>query len=167
MYLVKSKQETHMFKYFFKISAYNIAIALVILTATSCAPSRALHGNLVTPDRTENLAFGKSTKDDVMRALGSPTSRAAFNDNIWYYIGIETTKQGFMDPKIKNKKVVLVAFDEQGALSRFENITEDGVDVPIVSRETPTHGTNLTVLEQLLGNVGRFNAAADQGQLDR
>ena len=31
------------------------------------------------------------------------------------------------------------------------------IDVPHVRRKTPTSGNDITVMEQLIGNVGRFN----------
>jgi hypothetical protein len=37
---------------------------------------------------------------------------------------------------------------------------DDGKPVEIVSRTTPSPGTEASVIQQLLGNVGRFNAGS-------
>ena len=38
----------------------------------------------------------------------------------------------------------------------------DGKDVDMVTRITPTAGKELTVLEQIMGNVGRFSGPRQQ-----
>ena len=144
-----------------QIFKYFLLFGVVLCTGVACSPHRSTHGNLVEEKRIQKLEIGQFTKNDVVQTLGSPTSRAAFNDNIWYYIGLETVKQGFLDPKIENKRVFVATFDENDLLSSFEEQTADGIDIPIVARETPTHGTEMTVLEQFLGNVGRFNSDGD------
>ncbi len=44
-----------------------------------------------------------------------------------------------------------------GVVDTIERIDAPGVDVPHVRRKTPTSGNEITVMEQLIGNVGRFN----------
>ena len=41
---------------------------------------------------------------------------------------------------------------------------EDGIVIDPVSRATPTHGRDLGLLEQLLGNIGRFDAPGTTAQ---
>jgi hypothetical protein len=36
---------------------------------------------------------------------------------------------------------------------------EDGLPVTVVARTTPSPGTEASFLQQLFGNIGRFNAA--------
>lgn len=134
-----------------------LSLALIILGMNACAPSRAVHGNILKPDQIQQLAVGQTTKDQMATILGTPTTTAAFNDNIWYYVGMETVKQGFLDPKVADKKVYVAGFDENGILSEFNYIDNEGIQVPIVSRATPTHGTELSIMDQFVGNVGRFN----------
>lgn len=142
-------------------------IILILCTLNACAPSRANHGNALNTDQINTVAIGETTKADVLAELGSPTAMAAFNENIWYYIGLDTLKQGFLDARIEDKKVYVVAFDEEGVVSEFSDITSEGVEIPLAARETNTHGTELTVIEQLLGNVGRFNRSQLESQRQR
>jgi outer membrane protein assembly factor BamE (lipoprotein component of BamABCDE complex) len=54
--------------------------------------------------------------------------------------------------------VLVVRFDEQGILEEIGTLRgEDGQEVVLVSRETPTAGHELTLIEQIVGNIGRFN----------
>ena len=63
----------------------------------------------------------------------------------------------FLDPKIVERKIIALTFDGQEKLADVITYTEaDGQDIRIVSRKTPTAGKELTFLQQLFGNLGRF-----------
>lgn len=128
-----------------------------IAVISACTPTQATRGNLVEDYRLSEVVPGVSTKSNVLQSLGSPTTQAPFDDNVWYYISQKTEKRGFMDPKVVDEKIVVVAFDEDGVVQIAQPIDADRLDVPRVRRKTPTGGNEVTVLQQLLGNVGRFN----------
>ena len=46
-------------------------------------------------------------------------------------------------------------------IERFDK--NDGQEIKVVKRKTPTRGKELTVIEQLLGNVGRFDDSSTGG----
>ncbi|BAE51153.1 hypothetical protein amb2349 [Paramagnetospirillum magneticum AMB-1] len=51
-----------------------------------------------------------------------------------------------------------MVFDRAGTVRAIDNRgLEDGKDVVPAGRETPTAGKELTILQQLMGNVGRFS----------
>ena len=53
--------------------------------------------------------------------------------------------------------MLVVAFDGNGRVSGTRTYTlADARDVDPVDRVTPTEGRELTLLQQLLGNIGRF-----------
>jgi outer membrane protein assembly factor BamE (lipoprotein component of BamABCDE complex) len=54
--------------------------------------------------------------------------------------------------------VVEVLFDEQDKVLEVKKLNlGDAQDVDVVDRKTPTAGKTITVFDQLLGNIGRFN----------
>jgi outer membrane protein assembly factor BamE (lipoprotein component of BamABCDE complex) len=54
-----------------------------------------------------------------------------------------------------------VRFDNNDQVVSFANYgMEDGQIIDFNSRKTPTKGKELTILQQLLGNVGRFKSSA-------
>jgi outer membrane protein assembly factor BamE (lipoprotein component of BamABCDE complex) len=58
---------------------------------------------------------------------------------------------------VLERSVLVVSFDAGGMVDRTKTYTlEDGQDIDPVSRITPTEGRDLTLLQQLLGNIGRF-----------
>lgn len=124
---------------------------------SACSPTVTQRGNKLEDYQIEEVVLGIHTQSDVLRILGSPTTRAPFNDNIWYYIGQEKHKRGILDPKVVDERIVIVAFDEQGTVQTINEADADRINIPIEREKTETHGNELTVMQQLLGNLGRFN----------
>lgn len=145
-----------------KNSLFLIASALILSGLTSaCTPTKVNRGNLVEDFRMQEVTVGISTKNNVLRSLGSPTTIAPFDDNVWYYLGQKMEKKGIFDPKVVDERVVVVAFDEEGIVQTMEELDTNRVAFPKSREKTPTGGNDVTVMEQILGNVGRFNRGAD------
>lgn len=134
-----------------------LALFIGLTALSACTPTEAIRGNIVEDYRMAEIVPGVSSRTNVLQSLGSPTTVAPFDDNVWYYIGQKTEKRGIFDPKVVDEKVVVVAFNAEGIVSTLEEIQADQIDVPHVRRKTPTSGNEITVMEQLIGNVGRFN----------
>ncbi len=131
--------------------------ALSALIISGCTPTNTVRGNIVEDYRLAEVQPGVDTRTDVLRKLGSPTTRATFDDNIWYYIGQETEKRGILDPEVVEERVIVAFFSEDGILQEIKDIDNERLDIPYARRETPTSGNEITVLQQFLGNLGRFN----------
>ncbi len=138
-----------------------IALFAALLLAAACTPTQATRGNIVEDYRMAEIIPGVSSRTNVLQSLGSPTTVAPFDDNVWYYIGQKTEKRGIFDPKVVEKKTVVVAFNKDGIVQSIDNVDADLIDVPHVRRKTPTSGNDITVMEQLIGNVGRFNKSKE------
>ena len=128
----------------------------------ACTPVKATRGNLLAQEQVQQIEPGVHHKSDVARILGTPTTKAIFDENTWYYVGMQTEQSAFLDPEVVDKKVLKVTFDEMDMVLAVNDETKKGVDVPIESRVTPTSGQNLTVVQQLLGNIGRFNPQSSE-----
>ena len=132
--------------------------SLTAISLSACTPTQATRGNIVEDFRMAELTPGVSSRTNVLKSLGSPTTKAPFDDNVWYYIGQKTEKNGVFDPKVVDEKIVMATFDESGILESLEEVDNERMDIPRVRRKTKTGGNDVTVIEQLLGNVGKFNA---------
>ena len=141
------------FRYF--ILTISIAGAAAL---SACTANHATRGNYLHADDVQAIQPMVSTEYDVLNILGTPTTKAVFDDKTWYYVGLKTEQKSFFDPKVMEKQVYKVSFDESGFVSEIAEIDDERIDVPLASRVTPTSGHNLTLMQQMLGNVGRFNA---------
>jgi len=99
-------------------------------------------------------------KDEVIKILGSPSSVSIFNDKSWYYISRRTGQTAFFEPDVLDQHVFIVDFDDQGVVKTVDHKgVQDARAIDPVPRATPAPGRELTFLEQVIGNVGKFNNA--------
>jgi outer membrane protein assembly factor BamE (lipoprotein component of BamABCDE complex) len=111
-----------------------------------------------TPGSTEKLEVGSQSREDVVRLIGTPSAVATFNPNVWYFISQRQESFAFFKPTITEQKVMQVTFSDAGRITGIKNFDlKDARDIDMVARITPTAGKELTVLEQILGNIGKFS----------
>jgi len=120
-----------------------------------------VRGNRVDEEVLAQLVPGTSTRQDVIALIGSPTARATFDDNTWIYISEVTRPVIAGTQGVEDQQVDVLTFNEQGVLKAVARKTqEDALPVEVVDRTTPSPGTEASWWQQLLGNVGKFTAAA-------
>jgi outer membrane protein assembly factor BamE (lipoprotein component of BamABCDE complex) len=131
---------------------------LASLAMAGCDNNAEHRGFSATPGSVEKLEVNTQSREDVIRLIGTPTSVATFNPNTWYYISQQQETFAFFKPEITEQHVMQLSFNDAGRLTALKNYDlKDAQDITMVSRVTPTAGKELTVLEQLLGNVGKFS----------
>ena len=135
---------------------------LTCLIAGGCSFFEAkstLRGNRVDEEQLKELVPGTSTRSDVAALIGSPTARATFDDNTWLYVSEVTRPRIAQTPGILDQEVVVLNFDDQGVLQKVNKVgKDDAIPVNVVSRTTPSPGTEASFFQQLFGNIGRFNS---------
>ncbi len=139
---------------------------LIVLAAavlfTACAPRVEIRGNLPDPDLLAELEIGALDKRQVEEMFGSPSSVSTFGNENWYYISERTETTAFYAPEVVDRKVVVISFDDKGVIRDFASLgLEDGRIIELVERKTPTAGHEITFLQQLFGNLGRFEGGDD------
>jgi outer membrane protein assembly factor BamE (lipoprotein component of BamABCDE complex) len=131
------------------------------LLMTSCAwlmPPPQVRGNKVDPESLKELTPGTSTKADVSAIIGSPTARDTFDDNTWLYISELTQQRIGRTLGELQQNVVVLNFNEGGVLKTIETLNkQDSLPVAVIARTTASPGTEASFMQQLLGNIGRFN----------
>ena len=121
-------------------------------------PPPQLRGNKVDPESMKELTPGTSTKADVSAIIGSPTARGTFDDNTWLYISEMTQPRIGRTLGELQQHVVMLKFDDKGVLTTVRKLDkDDALPVTVIARTTASPGTEASFLQQLLGNIGRFN----------
>lgn len=137
-------------------------LAGALLGLPGCTPEITTHGYRFDEATVAQIEPGRTTKDAVTRLLGSPSSVATFDDKVWYYISQRSEHKSFYQDEVVEQKVITIGFDDAGVVQTIDKRgLNDARDIAFVSRETPTSGKELSLLEQFLSNIGRFNP---QGQ---
>lgn len=140
-------------------------LRLLVLAATfavmsGCAPTIQVHGFAPTADEIAQIAPGSSTRESVQALIGLPSSTGVMQDSAWYYVLTETSRFMFFAPKVIDRKVVAIAFADNGQVTAVNQYgLEDGRVIDLQTRITVTEGAQLSVLQQILANFGRFDAA--------
>ena len=138
-----------------------LQIFAMMIVLAGCAASESTRGNFLHQDDVAAIQPEISTKNDVLNLLGTPTTRAVFDDSTWYYVGLKTEKKGFFDEKVVERKIYKLTFDDLEMVQSIQEVSEDAIDVPLAARKTPTSGKELSFLQQMLGNIGKFNPPAE------
>ncbi|MCW5733879.1 MAG: outer membrane protein assembly factor BamE [Enhydrobacter sp.] len=127
------------------------------LAVAGCESIVDQRGFAATPGSVEKLEIETQSREDVVRLIGSPSTVATFNPNVWYYIAQKQEYYAFFKPAMLQQDVMQLNFNDAGRLASIKKYElADSRDIEMVSRITPTAGKEITVLEQIMGNVGRF-----------
>lgn len=134
-------------------------VSLLLAGLGACAPTVANRGNIVEPEKLAEVKTGTSTREDVARIMGSPTQVGTFDENVWYYFGRSTKQYSFLDPEVVEQQAIEVHFDDMGIVTALNKLDpNEAQDISPTDRRTPTYGHETTVIEQLVGNLGRPGA---------
>ena len=138
-------------------AALILATAASALFVAACNPTLRTHGFRYTDNEVPELTPGEDTQSSVLATLGNPSTRGVFETDTWSYISATREQLAYLRPTTRERRILAVTFDDEGVVSDVSEFgLEDGRIVAFVGRETPTRGRELTLLEQLLGNVGRL-----------
>lgn len=134
-----------------------IAAGLLSLGLGACTSTVSIHGNPVPPEKLAMLQPGATTKDQVVGILGTPTSVSTFDAKTWYYIARTMEKTSFFNPELLDQQIVIVKFDDKNILADVHKADPNAAqDVAMAESVTPTPGKDQTVLQEIVGNIGRF-----------
>jgi outer membrane protein assembly factor BamE (lipoprotein component of BamABCDE complex) len=129
-----------------------------LLSVSACAPITSYSGfQTIDADPAKDVTARVDTKSTVRAKLGSPSATSTFDPNVWFYMNQVKERVAFRRPKVVERHVTAIAFDKESEqVTSVNNYTlKDGRVIAYNERETPTRGRELTILEQVLGTVGR------------
>ena len=133
-----------------------VALGLA-LALGACAPITSHQGFQAIETSPREVKVGVDTKSTVLEKLGSPSTVSTFDSSTWYYVTQVTDRVSFYRPQVRSRDIFAIAFDKQSEqVASVKAFTlKDGKVFALNRRETPTRGRELSILEQLLGDVGR------------
>jgi len=137
-------------------------IALAPLALAACSPAVELRGNLPDPAAVAQITPGKTTKVEVTRLMGSPSNISTFDTGTWYYIARRSVRDALSEPQLTGQTVYVVQFDDAGVVKSFQQQDNNDTQIAMIPRTTPASGKELSVIEQLLGNFGKFSSSDDK-----
>jgi outer membrane protein assembly factor BamE (lipoprotein component of BamABCDE complex) len=111
-------------------------------------------GFMVPEGALEQIPMG-ATQEQVLIVLGTPSTVATVNGEVFYYISQRSEQTAFMPPKMIDQRVVAVYFDKNRRVERLADYgLQDGKLFDFVSRTTPTSGKEVTSLTYMFKIFG-------------
>ncbi|MEC5290596.1 outer membrane protein assembly factor BamE [Aurantimonas sp. C2-6-R+9] len=132
------------------------AAVAAVLALSACSTSEVLNQGYVVDEKSLELVPVGSSREQVLLALGSPSTTATFDNEVFYYISQKRVRPvAFMQPQLVDQKVLAVYFNADGRVERIANYgLQNGQLFDFISRTTTTGGKDKTFLGQILTDTG-------------
>ena len=145
------------------VSARATALCVALAAAlgvSGCIGQTHHRGYLISESALEQVPVG-SSREHVLIALGTPSTTADFGGEVFYYVSQTTNRPvRFMNDRVIDQRVLAVYLGPDGRVSRVANYgLQDGRVFDFVTRATPTGGSDVSFISQLLSNAANFGAA--------
>lgn len=133
-----------------------VSVAALAGALAGCSAQIDRHGHQFSETEVKQITPGM-TKDQIKAQVGSPdtTSTLAGTSEVFYYISSTKKTVAFLSPEEIDRKVLAVYFTPHGAVEKVAHYgLKDGRVINLISRETPSHAAEQTLLKQLFRNLG-------------
>ncbi|MCZ2328317.1 outer membrane protein assembly factor BamE [Bartonella sp. F2] len=140
---------------------YKLLSSLLIASTTviaGCGSTNFLNssqiyqeGYILDPSALDTVSVG-SSQEQVLLALGSPSLKTKYNNEVFYYIS-QTRHRGmqFMKTRIINRKVLAIYFNKNHQVAKIAHYgLQDGRIFDFISRTTPTTIQDHSFLTQII-----------------
>lgn len=136
-----------------------IIVALSVVLLGACSSRKFVRGYMVNQKMVDAIRPQVDTRDSVKEMLGSPSAKATFDNDNWYYYSKKSESFAFFKEKITALNIIDVQFDDDGYVTKIKHYTlADHNNVVPVDKKTKTFGRELSFIQELFGNIGRFGA---------
>lgn len=136
------------------------AALIVCLGVGACSPTIRHHGYIPIQEDLAQIEVGRDSREVVRNILGRPTSEGVSTDNAYYFVQSRFRHFGPLRPREIERQVLTVRFDSQDIVANISRYgLEDGRVVMLSRRVTDDNSDDISLITQILGNVGNFDAA--------
>lgn len=133
-------------------------LAGICLLIAGCTATYKNHGYVPLEEDLAEIVVGVDTRATVEDLVGAPTSRALLNDEGYFYVRSRVKTFGARRPEVVERQVLAISFDGEDVVENIERFgLEDGRVVTLSRRVTDGGISDISFLQQLLGNLGQFD----------
>lgn len=103
--------------------------------------------------------MGRDTRESVEETVGPPSAGGVLDDGDYYYVRSRTKTFGMRESQEIERQVLAITFDSRGVVENIERFgLENGQVVPLTRRVTASGVSDVSLLRQLMGNIGNIGA---------
>ncbi len=151
--MIQTKTKSRLFTRWHGLRAAAAAV-LVCSVLAGCTGEQFQKGYILPPGGLEQIPIGAS-QDQVLIVLGTPSTVATLNGEVFYYISQRTSRPVmFMNQKVIDQRVIAVYFDRNRQVVRLANYgLKDGKIFDYIGRTTPSGGAEINYLGSMLKGI--------------
>ena len=95
----------------------------ILFFISNCTLNKVIkhHGVHFLEKKNEKLIIGKTNKNDIIELLGPPSTKGAFNQELWIYMEIQTSSSKLSNlgkKELLKNNILLLDIDNRGVLSK-------------------------------------------------
>nr|WP_244530626.1 outer membrane protein assembly factor BamE [Salaquimonas pukyongi] len=128
-----------------------MALAATLMLGACNTADVVTNGPVIGEEEIALVPVG-SSREQVLLALGSPSTTGTFDNEVFYYITQKRQRKlAFQKFKLVDQRVLAIYFDEEGIVVQVADYgLKDGKVFDFISRTTPTGGKEQTLLGRIL-----------------
>ena len=110
-----------------------VILLIILIFITNCKFNKVVdsHGVHYLDKKQQKLRINHSNKNDILELLGPPSTKSAFNNDLWIYIERKKTTRGLLSLGSKKtyvNNVLLLEINNKGLLAKKEFFNIDDMN---------------------------------------
>ena len=123
---------------------YIILFSIIVSNCTT-KPVSKYHGVPFLEKKQTKLFINKTNKNDILKILGSPSTRSKFDNDLWIYIERVQTQSKLKQlgrMKISKNNVLILEIDKYGMLKKKDFFNKDDMKNLKITNDTTENSYN-------------------------
>tara|TARA_B110000285_G_scaffold201919_1_gene236915 strand:+ start:2183 stop:2668 length:486 start_codon:yes stop_codon:yes gene_type:complete len=117
----------------FKFMRNFLNLIFIFLFISNCTLNKVIkhHGVHFLEIKNEKLIIGKTNKNDIIELLGPPSTKGAFDEELWIYMEIQTSSSKLSKlgkKKLLKNNILILDIDNRGILSKSAFFDKDDMN---------------------------------------
>ena len=136
-----------------------IYFIIIFLFISNCSFNKAIthHGVNLLEKKQEKLFLKTTNRNDIIKILGSPSTKSTFDNDVWIYIERKTTTKKLFKlakEKILVNNVLIIEIDNHGLLAKKEFYDMEKMnDLDFSKRETVVKYTKKSFVYDFMSSI--------------
>ena len=147
-------------------------LIVIFLFISNCTLNKVIkhHGVHFLEKKNKKLVIGQTNKNDIIELLGPPSTRGAFDEELWIYMEIQTSSTRISKmgkKKLLKNNILILDIDNRGILSKNIFFDKDDMNKIKFSKDTTqkNYSKNSFIYEFLYSVRQKINDPLDKKKI--